>query len=174
MILVTSCTLWHYINETNERINNTNKTLKQTQNELNKQHEETQLVYSEVNDMLKQNKSLMKLNTYSAEELIRVVAKKEGIDPCLAVAISRLETANYTSDIFKQNHNVGGMKKGDTWLHYDSLIEGVNAYILCLKEEYYDKGLKTPEQIQPKYCPNSGGGQNWLKQVKKIMEEEVN
>ena len=41
-ILVTSCTLWHYINETNERINNTNEALKQTQNELNKQHDESE------------------------------------------------------------------------------------------------------------------------------------
>lgn len=164
--------LLHYINKTNERIDATNRELQHTQIDLNNQQKETQLVYSEVNDMLKQNKSLMKLNSYSAEELIRAVAKKEGIDPCLAVAISRLETANYTSSIYKNNNNVGGMKKGDTWLHYNSLIEGVNAYVLCLKEVYYDKGLKTPEQIQPKYCPNEEGGNNWLKQVKKIMKEE--
>ena len=40
------------------------------------------------------------------------------------------------------------------------------------REKGIENSWKTPEQIQPKYCPNSGGGQNWLKQVKKIMKEE--
>ena len=40
-----------------------------------------------------------------------------------------------------------------------------------LKTEYIDKGLNTPEKMQPKYCPGEDG-QKWIALVCEIMEEE--
>ena len=60
MLSITSFSLLHYINKTNERIDTVNTELKQTQKELTNQQKETQLVYLELNDMIKENKNLQK------------------------------------------------------------------------------------------------------------------
>ena len=71
--------------------------------------------------------------------------------------------------MYKQNNNVGGMRNGSGWIHYNSILSGVNAYILCLKENYYDVGLTTPEAMQSKYCPDNSG---WASKVRALMAEE--
>lgn len=153
----------------NKQITNIDNELSKTQMELQHQRDESKLVYSELNDIQKQIKKTGTAKNYTTKELIVIVAKKVGINPKLAVAISRLETGNFTSAMYKQNNNVGGMRNGNGWIHYSSMLSGVNAFILCLKENYYDEGLTTPEAMQGKYCPDSS---SWASKVRALMAEE--
>lgn len=86
---------------------------------------------------------------------IKKVAQDYGVDWRLAVAISMHETWDYTSYIFKHQNNVGGMWNGmkGEFYSYDTLDDGIEAYISNLKTNYYDEGRTTIETIQPKYAP---------------------
>ncbi len=86
---------------------------------------------------------------------IKKVAQDYGVDWKLAVAISMHETWDYTSYIFKHQNNVGGMWNGikGEFYSYDTLDDGIDAYISNLKTNYYDEGRTTIETIQPKYAP---------------------
>lgn len=86
---------------------------------------------------------------------IKKVAQDYGVDWRLAVAISMHETWDYTSYIFKHQNNVGGMWNGmkGEFYSYDTLDNGIDAYISNLKTNYYDEGRTTIETIQPKYAP---------------------
>ncbi len=91
-----------------------------------------------------------------------------GIDPYLAVAIVLHETGcNGTcSKQVKQCYNVGGMKggpscNGTSYKKFNSLDEGIYAFMSNLKENYYDKGLTTPEAMNKKYAAST----SWAKKV---------
>jgi len=92
------------------------------------------------------------------------------IDPHLAVAISRAETGNWTSSIFNNNNNFGGMRGRDGWYTFDNRREGAEA--LCkLLAKYKERGQVTIEEIATTYCPNGQG--EWIKLVTTIYNEEV-
>ena len=98
-----------------------------------------------------------------------------GIDWKVAVAISRWETGNYTSSLYKNKNNVGGLYcRG--FLEYKSLDDGIDAFVSNLKRNYFDMGLNTLEEIQKKYCPiganndPTGLNKNWLNGVTKIYQ----
>lgn len=86
---------------------------------------------------------------------IKKVAQDYGVDWRLAVAISMHETGKYTSVAFNDNNNVGGLWNGmkGEFYSYDTLDNGIEAYISNLKYNYYDEGRTTIETIQPKYAP---------------------
>lgn len=86
---------------------------------------------------------------------IKAVADSYEVDWRLAVAISKHETWDYTSYIFKHQNNVGGLWNGmkGEFYSYDTLDNGIEAYISNLKYNYYDEGRTTIETIQPKYAP---------------------
>jgi hypothetical protein len=92
----------------------------------------------------------------------------------ITIAISRWETGNYTSSAFKNKNNVGGMMCQSGLINYNSLDEGIHAFVKNLKNNYFDIGLDTIDKIQPKYCPigakNDPNGLNkyWLNGVKEI------
>jgi hypothetical protein len=92
-----------------------------------------------------------------------------GVDPYLAVAISLLETGcNETcSNLVKTKHNVGGMMGKNGALSFTTLDEGIQKFIKNLKENYYDYGLTTPEQINPKYATST----TWATKVNKYIEQ---
>lgn len=85
--------------------------------------------------------------------LIKDKADEYGIDWKLAVAISKHETAVYTSKAFNELNNVGGNFRNGSLMKFASLEEGVDFYISNLKRGYIDMGLVTIEDIQPKYAP---------------------
>ena len=85
-----------------------------------------------------------------------------GIDPYLAVAIVLHETGcNYKcSTQVRECYNVGGMKggpscNGTSYKKFNSLDEGIYSFMYNLKKNYYDKGLKTPEQMNKKYAAST-------------------
>lgn len=95
----------------------------------------------------------------------------------ISIAISRWETGNYTSKAFKEKNNVGGMMCASGLIHYNSLDEGIEKFLINLKNNYFDIGLDTIEKIQKKYCPvgakNDPNGLNkhWLNGVTNLYNE---
>lgn len=71
----------------------------------------------------------------------------------LFIAISKHETGNYTSNAFKNKNNAGGMMCSSGLITYNSLDEGIDAFVKNLANNYIKQGLDTVEKIQPKYCP---------------------
>ena len=108
---------------------------------------------------------------------IKKVAQDYGVDWRLAIAISTHETGNYTSYIFKNQNNVGGMWNGakGEFYSYDTLEDGIDAYISNLKYNYIDVGLTTIEEIGNIYCPvginDNCDNKYWIPKVTKYYKE---
>ena len=101
-------------------------------------------------------------------------ATELGIDPYLAVAIVLHETGCKwnCSTLLKQCNNVGGMKgspgcNGGSYKAFPTLDEGIRAFMTNLYNNYYAKGLITPETIGPKYAAST----TWATQVRAYMRE---
>ena len=100
--------------------------------------------------------------------------KKTGLDPYLAVAIVLHETGcKWTcSKLVRECNNVGGMKgspkcNGGSYRKYDTLEEGINGYLDMLYNNYYSKGLTTPELINPKYAAST----TWSEKINGYIED---
>ena len=97
-----------------------------------------------------------------------------GLDPYLAVSIVLLETGcNWEcSSLVKQCNNVGGIKGspgcfGGSYQKYSSLDVGIKSFMDLLYNNYYAKGLTTPEKINPKYAESK----TWAQKVNKYIEK---
>ena len=140
-----------------------------------------QLDQEEENEPQKQNKvEITKEYECTLDEVsckIKKVAQDYGVDWRLAIAISIHETGNYTSYIFKNQNNVGGMWNGakGEFYSYDTLEDGIDAYISNLKYNYIDVGLTTIEEIGNIYCPvginDNGDNKYWTPKVTKYYKE---
>lgn len=84
---------------------------------------------------------------------IKNKAEEYNIDWKMAVAISRWETGNFTSNLYKNQNNVGGLYYNGKFMSFNTLDEGIEKFISNLKYNYFDLGLDTLEEIQRKYCP---------------------
>ena len=112
---------------------------------------------------------------------IKKYADNYGLDYKLAIAISKHETGSYTSIAFKEKNNVGGMMYWNgtksTLKSFNTLDEGIEAFVKNLKINYIDLGLNTIETIQKKYAPINAGndpkGLNkyWVSGVSRYYEE---
>lgn len=116
------------------------------------------------------NKSLN--STISGKgELIASYSLEKGVDPYMATGIMLLETGCKwgCSRLVRECNNVGGQKGSGcgSYSRFNSLDEGIKAFIDNLKRNYISKGLTTPEQINPKYAED----RNWSKKVNKYIEE---
>ena len=143
---------------------------------INQKEQEVELLYKELNDLIMVNNKLqkeLKLNNGTPREILKIACEEYKVDYILAVSIARVETGNFTSEVFLKYNNLGGLSNDYGWYKYDTLIEGINAYVSMLKLEYIDKELDTPEEMQPKYCPGKDG-EHWLSLVRETMEEERN
>lgn len=99
----------------------------------------------------------------------------------MAIAISKWETGNYTSYAFESLNNIGGMMywngSKSVLQSFNSLEEGIEKHLNNLKKNYYDLGLNTLEEIQPKYCPIGADNdpnnlnQYWLEGVLNIYNQ---
>lgn len=91
----------------------------------------------------------------------------------LVVAISKHETGNWTSSLYKNNNNFGGIynSKDKKFYSYESNEKGLQAFVNLLKNNYFGKGLDTIEEIGSKYCPvgaendPTGVNQHWVPKV---------
>lgn len=110
---------------------------------------------------------------------IKNKAEEYNIDWKIAVSISAWETGYWTSNLYHNKNNIGGLYcKG--FLEYESLDAGIDAFVSNLKRNYFDLGLDTLEEIQKKYCPigaandPTGLNKNWLGGVTKIYNSLEN
>ena len=97
-----------------------------------------------------------------------------GLDPYLAVAIVLHETGCSwgCSELVNQCYNVGGQKGapgcwGGSYKAFNSMEEGINAYLENLYYNYYAIGLTTPETINPKYAESTA----WASRVNAYIEK---
>lgn len=92
----------------------------------------------------------------------------------LVVAISAHETGFWTSKVFTENHNFGGIMASKGLKSYSTYEEGLDHFVSVLKNYYFNKGLTTIEQIGAKYCPvgaendPKGLNVNWVPSVTSI------
>lgn len=97
------------------------------------------------------------------------ISQKYSLDYGLIVAIAQCES-NICKKIPEGSYNCWGFGNGESkFRSWESAIEYVAK---TLKEDYYDIGLVTPDQIMPKYVPPSvEKGGPWAKCVNQYLEE---
>lgn len=95
---------------------------------------------------------------------------EKGVDPYLAVAISLEETGCTweCSNLVKSCNNVGGMKGSGcgAYGYFNTLDDGIRAFIDNISRNYVAYGLTTAELMNPKYAENP----NWASNVNAYIE----
>lgn len=172
---------------------NNKEIIENNQNEVATESDDTEEIEKEVveeipNEFVYENMSeydlIQKLDKNLKNELtgtsINFVDyyKQTGLDPVLAAAIVLHETGCTwkCSGLVRECYNFGGMKGGShkykdtSYTCYSSKEEGINAYLNMLYNNYYAKGLTTPELINPKYAASL----EWSKAVNNYMTKIKN
>ena len=124
-------------------------------------------LYELENETLKEN-LIVRLNELTIEEMFKVAANVYDLDFNLVYAIARLETDNFTSGLWLNSNNPGGIKSGSGWASYSSQFVGIMEMCRLLRYSYIDQGLTTPEAIGSKYCPDPSEG--WADKVNQLMQ----
>lgn len=99
------------------------------------------------------------------------VAKEQGIDPILFIAISLHETGNGTSNAVVNKNNPGGLMSSSGLYVYSSLEEGIKAMGRTLHNRIIKDGLTTIDRLGSVYAPvgatndPNGLNQHWVKNV---------
>lgn len=102
-------------------------------------------------------------------EIIKQKAIENGVNYKIAIAISRYETGNWKSSLFRNGYNFGGMYNSNAgrFSHYSSLEEGLDAYINLLVR-YTNNYGEDLNAWGKRYCPP---GDSWANAVRQIMRE---
>ena len=90
---------------------------------------ELELVVININDTL---------NNFSEDRLIDMLKSLNVKFPHIVLAQSKLESGNYTSNIFKHNHNLFGMKEARVRIHTSTGTQHSHAYYTNWRESVYD------------------------------------
>lgn len=129
------------------------------------------MTLSELTDLL--NKSLNSYMTNTGYYFANYT-RRTGINPYLSVAIVLLETGCKwkCSTLTVECNNIGGLKesgscRGGSYSKYDSLDEGITAYLDIIYKNYYLKGMDTPEKMASKYAASS----EWANKVNTYINE---
>lgn len=95
----------------------------------------------------------------------------------LAKAITIHETGWFKSEAFKTRNNIGGNFYNGELMRFSTFEKGLEFYLKNLKRNYFDMGLNTIEEIQPKYAPLGAGNDPnnlnsyWVTNVQKLMDD---
>lgn len=100
------------------------------------------------------------------------VADQQGLDFRILPAIS-MQESNGGKKVIKNSHNPFGYGiYGSLVVKFASWEDAIERVGKALKEDYLDKGLKTPYQIMTKYTPPSSEKDGaWARGVSSFMEE---
>lgn len=109
----------------------------------------------------------MAMKELTIEERISLACEKYGISDAIPLAIAKLETGHFTSNAYLNYNNPGGMSINEVPIKYDTIEDGVEAFISNLAENYFAEGLTTPESISKKYCPCNA--ETWANIVTQLM-----
>ena len=101
----------------------------------------------------------------SMEEKIRIACNIYGADYNITLAIGRYETGWWSSYACTIKNNPGGMSRNEVPIYYDTIDEGIDAWVQNLANNYFAIGLDTPEKIAEKYCPNNSGYASYLRKM---------
>ena len=101
----------------------------------------------------------------SMEEKIRIACDIYGADYNITLAIGRYETGWLSSYACTVKNNPGGMSRNEVPIYYDTIDEGIDAWVQNLANNYFAIGLDTPEKIAEKYCPNNSGYASYLRKM---------
>lgn len=97
---------------------------------------------------------------------------EKGVDPYLAAAISLEETGcNWNcSNLVKSCNNVGGMKGSGcgSYGYFNTLDDGIRAFIDNISRNYVAYGLTTAETMNPKYAENPAWSGNVNRYITRI------
>ena len=96
-------------------------------------------------------------------EIVASKSLESNVDPVVAASIILVETGcKWTcSSLVRNKNNVGGMRGSKGYMTFNTLEDGIQAFINNLSRNYYEKGLDTPELMNKKYAENP----NWHKDV---------
>jgi len=107
-------------------------------------------------------------------EYIATLALDQGVDPVVATSIILLETGCKwnCSNLVVSCNNVGGMRGSgcNGYQKFDTLEDGIKGFMSNLSNNYYKKGLNTPELMNRKYATSSTWAYKVNNYVKTIME----
>jgi hypothetical protein len=78
------------------------------------------------------------LNDFSEDKLIDILVSLNIKFPHIVLAQAKLESGNYSSKIFKENHNLFGMKEARVRIHTSKGTQFNHAYYSHWKESVYD------------------------------------
>lgn len=101
----------------------------------------------------------------SMEEKIKIACNIYGADYDITLAIGRYETGWWKSYACTVKNNPGGMSRNEVPIYYDTIDEGINAWVQNLANNYFAIGLDTPEKIAEKYCPNNSDYASYLRKM---------
>lgn len=101
----------------------------------------------------------------SMEEKIRIACDIYGADYNITLAIGRYETGWWSSYACTVKNNPGGMSRNEVPIYYDTIDEGIDAWVQNLANNYFARGLDTPEKIAEKYCPNNNEYASYLRKM---------
>ena len=101
----------------------------------------------------------------SMEEKIKIACNIYGADYNITLAIGRYETGWWSSYACTVKNNPGGMSRNEVPIYYDTIDEGIDAWVQNLANNYFAIGLDTPEKIAEKYCPNNSGYASYLRKM---------
>lgn len=130
------------------------------------------LTLSELGDKLNRsmNSTIAGQGHYFAAKALEL-----GVDPYMALAISLHETGCKwgCSHLARTCYNIGGQKGSPgcpgigAYKRFNSLREGIDGFLNNLYNNYVKHGLRTPEQINPRYAENP----IWYQKVRMYMNE---
>lgn len=113
----------------------------------------------------------------SKGNVIKQVAKEEGIDPVIMLAIMIQETGWGKSTAIVEHNNPAGLMQGSTIITYSTLDAGIKAQGVTLNHLIIGRGLTTIEKLGSVYAPvgasNDPYGQNkdWVPGVTALVKQ---
>ena len=111
-----------------------------------------------------------RLNETADPELVKKfmqeIAPAYGVDWRLVYAIGYHESGNYSSSLARRNNNFFGRKASSAgYAAWSTPEEGIRNQFEYLKTRYFDRGLTTPETINPVYAEDG----SWKYAVRSVM-----
>lgn len=143
-------------------------------NIIKDEYEKSKLVYEDktMDELINMLNRSLNSTISNKGELIATYSLEKNVDPVVATAIMLHETGcKWTcSQLVQKCNNVGGVKGSPNcnggYRKYNTLDEGIKMFIDNLSQNYYSKGLNTPELMQKKYA----GSSSWATKVNKYVE----
>lgn len=128
-----------------------------------------------------QDSVVLVVNEFNQEELIQLLKDLNVKYPHIVLAQSILETGHYNSKVFKENHNLFGMKEARVRIHTAKGTKNGHAYYNDWKESVYDyafyqstyySDVKSEKQYYRKLDRSYAEAKNYVSTLKEIVERE--